>query len=192
MLNPQDHQGPVPELDPCTAEFPTVGRKPLKLQQRVHQGFIAVHERRQRTDEVRTLEPGGCHQRAITTYSTTREVHELAVSVQYFWSFWHSRKDRYFVDRNHQFVDLPRMRRVHQGWITNPRAPGETTAPGRSGGQLELGSWVTNLGNFTWKNKQTGRFLLLLHLTMHNASCAGEQSHARRTLNASCHSCFVA
>ena len=39
----------------------------------------------------------------------TREVHELAVSVQYFQSFRHSRKDRYFVDRNRQFVDLPRM-----------------------------------------------------------------------------------
>ena len=38
----------------------------------------------------------------------TREVHELAVSVQYFQSFRHSRKDRYFVDRNRQFVDLPR------------------------------------------------------------------------------------
>ncbi len=43
----------------------------------------------------------------IHTY--TREVHELAVSVQYFRSFRPSRKDRYFVDRNRQFVDLPRI-----------------------------------------------------------------------------------
>ncbi len=40
----------------------------------------------------------------------TREVHELAVSVQYFRSFRHSRKDRYFVDINRQFVDLPRTK----------------------------------------------------------------------------------
>ena len=47
----------------------------------------------------------------------TREVHELAVSVQYFWSFRHSRKDRYFVDRSRQFVDLPR---IELEFKTNP------------------------------------------------------------------------